>query len=119
MAFQLENRTLPIVHRIHKINHDTSGKTLLRTKGDDNRMDDGSLYGQKLWLSPQRDIVGHIVGVLPKAGGLWILVWEHLGGIKHLLLARTILDGWRKGRWTWQQLAFLFLCLWEGMACVG
>ncbi|GMG56361.1 unnamed protein product [Ambrosiozyma monospora] len=97
VVYNIQDRSIPIVHRVvrehivYEVERPTKeerkkgtkkGKTvkkqLLLTKGDNNEVNDLSLYayGQK-YLDRDRDIVGSVKGYLPKIGYVTILVTEN------------------------------------------
>ncbi|KAH7353916.1 signal peptidase I [Plectosphaerella cucumerina] len=71
---------LPMVHRALSIAHGEEGHQLIRTKGDNNDVDDVSLYppGQKFVY--RRQIIGLVRGYLPFVG----LFTIHVGKVQWL-----------------------------------
>ncbi|VDP80166.1 unnamed protein product [Echinostoma caproni] len=64
VVFKVENRDIPIVHRIIKIHKSVNGTIKFLTKGDNNPVHDRGLYapGQD-WLSPSQVMVpaNHVI----------------------------------------------------------
>ena len=51
VVFKIKDRDIPIVHRVLKVHEDAFGEVELLTKGDNNRIDDRSLYAPgQMWL---------------------------------------------------------------------
>lgn len=77
VVFKLEDRTIPIVHRAIDLHITKEEEIFLLTKGDNNRVDDRSLYGRnKFWLN-RHHILGTAVGRIPFIGMLTILLNEY------------------------------------------
>ncbi|RCK66567.1 Signal peptidase complex catalytic subunit SEC11 [Candida viswanathii] len=69
---------IPIVHRVLREHHNAE-KQLLLTKGDNNAVDDLSLYARKqLYLNQKEDLVGTVKGYLPFIGYVTILISENV-----------------------------------------
>lgn len=77
VVFKLDERNIPIVHRLIKVHEDSNNDIDVLSKGDNNIPDDRALYGNgRKWL--QRDmIVGRAFGFLPYAGMLTILMNDY------------------------------------------
>jgi signal peptidase len=77
VVFKIRDRDIPIIHRILKVHEDEDGKVELLTKGDNNRVDDRSLYAPgQLWLERQ-DILGKAVGTLRYVGMVTIALNDY------------------------------------------
>ncbi|KAJ3708252.1 hypothetical protein LUZ61_011957 [Rhynchospora tenuis] len=77
VVYNVDGRDIPIVHRVIKAHErrDT-GEIDILTKGDNNPVDDISLYsGGQLWLN-RHHIVGRAKGYLPYVGYLTIIMTE-------------------------------------------
>ena len=76
--FKLQDRDIPIVHRIHRVDEANDGELFVLTKGDNNRGDDRNLYdpGQD-WIST-RHIVGRSSAYVPYVGWLTVLLMENM-----------------------------------------
>lgn len=87
VVYKLPERDIPIVHRVislHERLNDT--ETHMLTKGDNNNVDDRSLYtSNKLWLTSD-DIMGKAVGYVPSMGMVTILLNEY-PALKTVLIA--------------------------------
>jgi len=77
-VFKLQDRDIPIVHRIHRVHEAADGELFVLTKGDNNRGDDRNLYdpGQD-WISTKH-IVGRSTAYVPYVGWLTVLLMENL-----------------------------------------
>ena len=77
VVFKIKNRDIPIVHRILEVHEKGPGETLILTKGDNNRIDDRTLYapGQN-WLKKE-DILGRAVGTLRYVGMVTIYLNDY------------------------------------------
>ncbi len=52
VVFKIKERDIPIVHRVMKVHELANGEVEIRTKGDNNQVDDIGLYAPgQLWLS--------------------------------------------------------------------
>ena len=77
VVYKLDEREIPIVHRIHRIHVRNDGETFILTKGDNNAQDDRGLYPQgKEWIS-EKDLMGRSKAYLPYVGMLTIWMTEH------------------------------------------
>jgi len=86
VVFKIRDRDIPIVHRVMKVHEDReTGEVEVRTKGDNNKVDDLGLYapGQK-WLK-REDILGRARGTLRYLGMVTIILndWPFL---KYILI---------------------------------
>ncbi|AGO11923.1 AaceriADR158Wp [[Ashbya] aceris (nom. inval.)] len=78
IVYEVDDKSIPIVHRVVREHRDKNGRQLLLTKGDNNAADDIALYGRKQgYLQRDKDIVGTVKGYLPKLGYVTILVSEN------------------------------------------
>lgn len=96
VVYNLDNREVPIVHRViheyqvesvpkgkqNKRNNNNSAavthKQYLLTKGDNNNIHDVSLYGRgKKYLNTERDILGTVKFYIPQLGYLTIWINEN------------------------------------------
>eukprot|EP00382_Lankesteria_abbotti_P003969 CAMPEP_0113846864 /NCGR_PEP_ID=MMETSP0372-20130328/1542_1 /TAXON_ID=340204 /ORGANISM="Lankesteria abbotti" /LENGTH=138 /DNA_ID=CAMNT_0000816051 /DNA_START=161 /DNA_END=577 /DNA_ORIENTATION=- /assembly_acc=CAM_ASM_000359 len=92
-VFQLEGRDIPIVHRVISVHESNTGAVSLLTKGDNNAIDDRSLYNDRqLWLT-RDSVMGIVKGFLPQVGMLTIWMNEHkllkfslVGGMGFMML---------------------------------
>ena len=72
-----KDRDIPIVHRVLKVHENADGEVSLLTKGDNNRIDDRSLYSPgQLWLS-REDVLGKAVGTLRYIGMVTIMLNDY------------------------------------------
>lgn len=77
VVYEIEGKPIPIVHRVLREHHNTE-KQLLLTKGDNNAVDDLSLYARKQnYLNQKTDLVGTVKGYLPFLGYITILISEN------------------------------------------
>lgn len=74
VVFKIREREIPIVHRVMKVHEDADGNVEVLTKGDNNKVDDLSLYspGQQ-WLR-REDILGRAKGTLRYLGMVTIIL---------------------------------------------
>ncbi|KAL6928590.1 hypothetical protein ACO0SA_001918 [Hanseniaspora valbyensis] len=90
VVYNLDNREVPIVHRvIHEYQVESKQtkakkqnapkhKQYLLTKGDNNNIHDVSLYGRgKKYLNTERDILGTVKFYIPQLGYLTIWINEN------------------------------------------
>ncbi|CAK9436390.1 uncharacterized protein LODBEIA_P09480 [Lodderomyces beijingensis] len=78
VVYEIEGKSIPIVHRVLR-DHHNSHKQLLLTKGDNNAVDDLSLYAKKQsYLNRKEDLVGTVKGYLPFIGYITILISENV-----------------------------------------
>ena len=77
VVFKVREREIPIVHRIMKVHEDAEGNIEVLTKGDNNKVDDLSLYspGQQ-WLK-REDILGRARGTLRYLGMVTIILNDY------------------------------------------
>lgn len=91
VVYNVEGRDIPIVHRVvrehvveqmpnkKKRTFTPEEKQYLLTKGDNNQVDDLSLYGYgKTYLDREKDIIGSVKGYLPKLGYVTIFITENV-----------------------------------------
>ncbi|GMH72962.1 hypothetical protein TL16_g06052, partial [Triparma laevis f. inornata] len=77
VVFKIKDRDIPIVHRVLKVHENGEGEVELLTKGDNNRIDDRSLYAPgQLWLR-REDILGRAVGTLRYVGMVTIMLNDY------------------------------------------
>eukprot|EP00658_Telonema_sp_P-2_P007505 TRINITY_DN12799_c0_g1_i2.p1 TRINITY_DN12799_c0_g1~~TRINITY_DN12799_c0_g1_i2.p1 ORF type:complete len:205 (-),score=48.80 TRINITY_DN12799_c0_g1_i2:281-895(-) len=82
-VFKITGRDIPIVHRIIKVHERPAlgdgspiGQDLL-TKGDNNNLDDRSLYNEdQLWVA-DHEVIGRTVGYLPYLGMVTIIMNDY------------------------------------------
>ncbi|CAI5755723.1 unnamed protein product [Candida verbasci] len=78
VVYEIEGKNIPIVHRVMREHHNFE-KQLLLTKGDNNAVDDISLYSKKQqYLNSKTDLVGTVIGYLPFVGYITILITENV-----------------------------------------
>ncbi|KAI3404009.2 SEC11 [Candida oxycetoniae] len=78
VVYEIEGKSIPIVHRVLREHHNLE-KQLLLTKGDNNAVDDLSLYSKKQsYLNRKNDLVGTVKGYLPFIGYITILISENV-----------------------------------------
>ncbi|KAJ3152184.1 Signal peptidase complex catalytic subunit S11C [Geranomyces variabilis] len=76
-VFKLQDKPIPIVHRVLEIHAAQNGSQYMLTKGDNNPTDDRALYNRgQMWIR-QEDVVGKVQGILPHVGLGTILLNEH------------------------------------------
>ncbi|KAL0025496.1 hypothetical protein WJX77_006303 [Trebouxia sp. C0004] len=78
VVFNIDDRDIPIVHRVIKV-HETQpgGEVSVLTKGDNNHGDDRALYARgQMWLN-QKHIMGRVVGFLPYVGQVTIIMNDY------------------------------------------
>ncbi|KAI8805201.1 hypothetical protein BJ742DRAFT_821373 [Cladochytrium replicatum] len=89
VVYKLNDRDIPIVHRVLWLHDEEEGMQYLLTKGDNNRENDRVLYNQdQLWLH-REDIVGKVNGIVPYVGMVTIGLNE-IPGIKYVLVIGLI-----------------------------
>mmetsp|Transcript_14661 Transcript_14661/g.19031 ORF Transcript_14661/g.19031 Transcript_14661/m.19031 type:complete len:167 (+) Transcript_14661:106-606(+) len=86
VAFKIENRSIPIVHRVLKVHEKASGLVDLLTKGDNNRVDDRGLYAPGQQFINREDILGRAVGTLRYVGMVTIILNDY-PALKYVLVA--------------------------------
>ncbi|XP_018494111.1 signal peptidase complex catalytic subunit SEC11C [Galendromus occidentalis] len=70
VVFKIAGRVVPIVHRVMKIHQNGNGTLKILTKGDNNSVNDRSLYSPgTAWLD-RKNIVGRVRGFVPYVGWL-------------------------------------------------
>lgn len=77
VVFDLPDRRIPVVHRVMALHRRArDNKLLILTKGDNNMLDDTSLYGTAgEWIEEDR-IIGKSYAYVPRLGYLTILLSE-------------------------------------------
>uniref|UniRef100_A0A914UQ57 Signal peptidase complex catalytic subunit SEC11 n=1 Tax=Plectus sambesii TaxID=2011161 RepID=A0A914UQ57_9BILA len=90
IAFKIEGREIPIVHRVIKVHELQNGTSKFLTKDDNSQYDDRGLYppGQ-LWLT-RKDVVGRVRAVVPYVGMIFVLFYDYRM-LKYLLLVGLVL----------------------------
>ncbi|SCU78505.1 LAMI_0A04852g1_1 [Lachancea mirantina] len=80
VVYEVDGKQVPIVHRVLRTHTEIQGKTsspgrqLLLTKGDNNAGNDIPLYAKKrTYLQKDRDIVGTVLGYVPRLG--YVTIW--------------------------------------------
>jgi signal peptidase len=79
IVFTVNNRPIPIVHRVLEVHDRPNGDQDILTKGDNNEVDDRGLYDQKskqLWLK-KSDVMGRAKAFLPQVGMVTIWLTEY------------------------------------------
>jgi len=94
VVYKVQNREIPIVHRIIEV-HDDGNEPLYLTKGDNNFFDDRSLYSPHTFFLRRSDIVGKSVFIVRAVGYVTIIMKEHplLKFLVVGLLSLTVLLG--------------------------
>ena len=78
VVYEIKGKPIPIVHRVLREHHNTE-KQFLLTKGDNNPVDDLSLYAKKQpYLNQETDLVGTVKAYLPFIGYVTILITENV-----------------------------------------
>ncbi|KAH9584273.1 Peptidase S24/S26A/S26B/S26C [Trypanosoma melophagium] len=95
IVFSLPDRTVPIVHRVHRLHEDGGVKWFL-TKGDNNEFDDRTLYPDGYEWVKEEDIIGKVLAIIPRAGFLTILA-ENRPWVKVAVLSTALIWGWVTG----------------------
>ncbi|KAJ3137609.1 Signal peptidase complex catalytic subunit S11C [Geranomyces variabilis] len=76
-VFKIQDKPIPIVHRVLEIHAAQNGSQYMLTKGDNNPTDDRALYNRgQMWIR-QEDVVGKVQGFLPHVGMVTILLNDH------------------------------------------
>ncbi|EME29925.1 signal peptidase I isoform 1 [Galdieria sulphuraria] len=76
VVYKVQNREIPIVHRIIEV-HDDGNEPLYLTKGDNNFFDDRSLYSPNTFFLRRGDIVGKSIFIVRWVGMVTIIMKEH------------------------------------------
>ena len=96
VVYETSQREIPIVHRVLREHHNEK-KQFLLTKGDNNPVDDLSLYGRKQqYLNKETDLVGTVKAYVPKVGYITILLTENnyvKYSILGLMMVSSLLQG--------------------------
>uniref|UniRef100_A0A183SSG3 Signal peptidase complex catalytic subunit SEC11 n=1 Tax=Schistocephalus solidus TaxID=70667 RepID=A0A183SSG3_SCHSO len=76
-VFKIEDREIPIVHRVLRVHESKNGTVKFLTKGDNNAVDDRGLYapGQD-WLE-KKHVMGRAKGFLPYIGMVTIVMNDY------------------------------------------
>lgn len=86
ILFKLNDKEIPIVHRVIRAHTKRNKEFFLLTKGDNNQIDDRNLYpGKQLWLE-RKHILGRINGYLPYVGIITIIMNDY-PILKYLVIA--------------------------------
>ncbi|KAJ4462350.1 putative Signal peptidase complex catalytic subunit sec11 [Paratrimastix pyriformis] len=85
VVYQVDDKPIPIVHRILRVHQNQDGTMEYLTKGDNNQVDDRGLYpvGQD-WLRPDQ-IIGRARGFCPFVGRVTIIMTDY-PKVKYALL---------------------------------
>lgn len=77
VVYGVDEKKIPIVHRVVRVHASMDGRVELLTKGDNNSVDDRGLYppGQE-WL-PADHVIGRARAFLPKVGMVTILMNDY------------------------------------------
>jgi signal peptidase len=77
VVFNINDREIPIIHRVIQTHIDENGEIRILTKGDNNQVDDAyGIYAPKqMWLR-RKDLMGKAVVYVPQAGFLTIWINE-------------------------------------------
>lgn len=77
VVFKMPHRDIPIVHRVISVHDRPDGTQDMLTKGDNNSVDDRSLYEDgQMWLA-RDNILGVAKGSVPYAGMVTILLNDY------------------------------------------
>jgi len=79
VVFKIDDRDVPIVHRVLEVHVDKAGRQKILTKGDNNSVDDrrGSIYARgQQWLD-RDSIIGRSRVYVPRLGELTMLLNNH------------------------------------------
>lgn len=77
VVFKVEDREIPIVHRIIKVHEKEDGQVDMLTKGDNNAVDDRGLYASsQSWIN-KRHVIGRAKGYLPYIGMVTIIMNDY------------------------------------------
>ncbi|AAZ11435.1 signal peptidase type I, putative [Trypanosoma equiperdum] len=97
VVFSLPNRTIPIVHRVHRIRLLEDGVTrLYLTKGDNNEMDDRTLYPRGYHWVEKKDIIGKVAVLVPRVGFITLIAEDH-SWAKLVLVPLALIWCWYTG----------------------
>lgn len=78
MVYNVEEKNIPIVHRVVRNHKGDLTYTKLLTKGDNNHADDVELYARgQFYLNRETDVIGSVVGYIPFVGYVTIMLSEH------------------------------------------
>ncbi len=117
VVFKIKERDIPIVHRVMKVHEKPDGSVEVRTKGDNNTVDDTGLYAPgQLWLS-REDILGRARGSLRYLGMVTIIL-NDFPKLKYLLIGKVLsftLINFNSGITRICQLSFAFASLSAGI----
>ncbi|EUB57128.1 Signal peptidase complex catalytic subunit SEC11C [Echinococcus granulosus] len=76
-VFKIDDREIPIVHRVLRIHQSNNGTVKFLTKGDNNAVDDRALYPQgQDWLE-EKHVMGKAKGFLPYIGMVTIIMNDY------------------------------------------
>nr|CCD16251.1 unnamed protein product [Trypanosoma congolense IL3000] len=97
VVFSLPNRSIPIVHRVHRIRLLEDGETrLYLTKGDNNEMDDRTLYPKGYRWVEKKDIIGKVSVLVPRVGYITLIAEDHAWA-KLVLVPLALIWCWYSG----------------------
>ena len=77
IVYEIEGENIPIVHRVVTQQFNDKGELQLLTKGDNNPVDDRGLYKHKMLYLNDKQVVGKVLGIMPYAGYLTILLNDY------------------------------------------
>ncbi|KAL6055993.1 Signal peptidase complex catalytic subunit S11A [Balamuthia mandrillaris] len=77
VVYKLDEREIPIVHRILKVHQRPDGEVELLTKGDNNTVDDRGLYTPGMQWLERHHIIGRTRGFLPYVGMVTIIMNDY------------------------------------------
>lgn len=78
VVYDIQGKSIPIVHRVLREHHNAGSKQFLLTKGDNNALDDLGLYAKKQpYLNQKTDTIGSVKAYVPKVGYVTILINEN------------------------------------------
>ena len=77
IVYEIEGEGIPIVHRVITKQFNDAGEMQLLTKGDNNPVDDRGLYKSRMPYITNEMVVGKVLGIMPYAGYLTILLNDY------------------------------------------
>ena len=90
IVYSIEGEGIPIVHRVVNIQEDKQGVRSYLTKGDNNPVDDRGLYPRGVNYIREEAIVGKVLGIVPWAGYLTIVLNDY-PAVKYTVLGGMLL----------------------------
>merc|ERR1711972_1096469 len=77
VVFKVQDREIPIVHRVIKVHEKEGGEVDILTKGDNNAVDDRGLYAaSQSWINKEH-VIGRAKGYLPYIGMVTIIMNDY------------------------------------------